>query len=104
MNFLKRLRPICTKEMYEDLCFYLDHETELYFSEMFLIAAGYTVFTILFIILGVSILLSNSNLLVGILFIAIAVMSELGFGQIKMYLHIRKDTIEIKELILKGNK
>jgi hypothetical protein len=96
-DFLKRLRFLCTKEMYDDLCFYLDHETELYFSELFLIAVGYTIFTIFFLVLGIFYL--GFNFQISIICIGIAVVSEVGFGMIKFYLHIRKDAIEIKEML-----
>jgi hypothetical protein len=100
LNILKRLRFLCTKEMYDDLCFYLDHETELYFSGMFKIAVIQTTMTIIFLVLGFLAVVIGINYLMGILCFGIAYISTLGFGTTKMYLHVRKDAIEIKEMLI----
>jgi hypothetical protein len=85
--------------MYDDLCFYLDHDTELYFSGMFKIAVTDTIIMIICLILGSLSIFSGTNYPMGILLIGIAFLAVINFGMVKMYLHIRKDAIEIKEML-----
>lgn len=78
-----------TKNMRKDLEFYLKHNEEMYFSGMVVIASGFV------ILVGVGIielLRTNES---G--WAAFAAVNAVGFACVKMYLHIRKDLIEIKE-------
>ena len=97
-SFLKLFKPLCNEGMWNDLLFYLDHETELYFGELFLIAVSHVVFAIFLICMAIRFSFDGEYVLAFIC-IGIAAICDLGFAIIKFYLHIRKDLIEINERI-----
>jgi hypothetical protein len=80
-----------TQGMRKDLEFYLKHDKELYFKGMALIAISW----LMILATGVYILFVGD--MIGLV---MALFGALGFGIVKMYLHIRKDAIEIKEQMM----
>jgi len=84
------LRLFMTKEMEKDFDFYVKHKTELYFYGMVVIATAWLG------ILAAGIYMFFAGEALGWLFMLFGVTN---FGIIKMYLHVRKDAIEIKELL-----
>lgn len=87
---MKWLEMVMTKNMKKDFDFYLKHDEELYFKGMAVIAASWLG------ILFMGILVIANDITAGI---TMMLFGTLGFGIVKMYLHVRKDAIEIKEML-----
>ena len=85
---------LCTKEGWEDWDFYTTHDKELYFYGMVCVAATFAFIAIL----GAFVTIVYYKPLM----ISVTILGLLGFCMVKMYLHIRKDSIEIKEMLLNG--
>ena len=75
----------------------MDHDDPLYFKGMVAIAACWVVWAAIFFIAGGFLIFSNP--IAALLFIGIGGVGSLGFGAVKMYLHIRKDNLEIMEMM-----
>jgi len=88
MDSMSILGWVMTKSMKEDLEFYLKHNKELYFKGMVIIACAW----VGILIMGIWVFVSDIT--IGMMMM---LFGALGFGIVKMYLHIRKDAIEIKE-------
>lgn len=100
--FMPLIKRISTEDALTDLQFYLKHDRELYFTGMALVAAMYVVFTGVFTIIAVDLLIRQSNPYtssIAINCIGFAFISTIGFCMVKNYLHLRKDYIELKELM-----
>ena len=86
-------RILCKEEGWNDFEFYKAHDKELYFWGMVGVAACSTVITICG---GLFSLIYDA--MSGAIVMLIGLLM---FSQVKMYLHIRKDAIEIKEMLRK---
>ena len=99
-NFLlawRYKRYIMNSNMEEDLRFYLKHNDEIYFDGMSSIAV---IIVAMMVCLSGYLLYNNSMPAVEMFIILVLlVLCGIWFSIIKMYLHIRKDAIEIKELV-----
>ncbi len=92
MELPKWLDHFMTKNMKDDLVFYIKHKKELYFTGMVVIAIAW-----LGILFTGTFILFTSDAIIGMMLMLFGVT---GFGTIKMYLHVRKDSLEIKEILL----
>jgi hypothetical protein len=104
-NFLlgwKHRHYLMNKNMEEDLRFYINHNNEMYFDGMSTIA----IIIVAMMLLLSGYLLYNLSMSMVEMFIILVLLVICGvwFSIIKMYFHIRKDAIEIKELIEKKVK
>lgn len=97
-KIVRYLKPIMNEGMEKDLIFYLDHDKQLYFSGMVVIAAVWFVFIGAFWVAS----LFAVSTLTGLILLGMSLIGLLGFQTIKMYLHVRKDAIEIMELLKGG--
>jgi hypothetical protein len=98
------IKRVSTEDMLTDLKFYIKHDRELYFNGMVGIAASFVFFSGLFIGVGVYLLLRIGDVIAistALNCVGFAFISSIGFLMVKNYLHIRKDYIELKEMIQK---
>lgn len=86
-------RVLCKEEGWIDFEFYMAHDKELYFWGMVGVAVCSTVISICGGLFALA-----YDAVGGIIIMLIGLVM---FSQVKMYLHIRKDAIEIKELLRK---
>lgn len=96
------IKKVSTPEMLEDLAFYREHDRELYFNGLTFAAAILTIVEIFFFVTSIFFLYRATDhitMAFGLTFMGFAVVTDIGFAQIKLYLHVRKDTIEIKEML-----
>lgn len=96
--FMPLIKRVVTKEGVEDLAFYREHDRELYFTPWVYVASCYTLFELIFFSL-VFVSAINGDMYRALIFLGFSLSIGIGFNAIKMYLHIRKDAIEIKEMI-----
>lgn len=96
--FMPLIKRVATKGGVEDLAFYRAHDEELYFTPLVYVAACYTLFEVIFLSL-VFVSMFQGNTVHALVFLGFSLTIGIGFNAIKMYLHIRKDAIEIKEMI-----
>ncbi len=96
--FMPLIERVVTKEGVEDLAFYRAHDKELYFTPWVYVAACYTLFELIFFSL-IFVSAYNGDIYRALIFLGFSLSIGIGFNAIKMYLHIRKDAIEIKEMI-----
>lgn len=102
--FMPLIKKISTPEMLEDLAFYREHDRELYFNGLTTAAAIFTIIEIFFFVTAAFYLFHATDhitLAFGLVFVGFAVVTGIGFDLIKLYLHVRKDAIEIKEMLKK---
>ena len=97
-TFMPLIKKVSTTEMLEDLEFYRKHDRELYFTGLVGIAAMITILEVLFIVVSL-LFIYYQMFATGIILLGIAFCIGNGFTQIKLYLHVRKDAIEIKEML-----
>lgn len=97
-TFMPIIKRVSTPDMLEDLAFYRAHDRELYFTGLVGVAVMLTILEILFIGLALF-FLYYQQFAVGFILFGVSVCIGIGFTQIKLYLHVRKDAIEIKELL-----
>ena len=97
-TFMPLIKKVSTPEMLEDLAFYRKHDQELYFNGLVGIAAMITILEVLFIVVSL-LFIYHQMFAAGIILLGIAFCIGNGFTQIKLYLHVRKDAIEIKEML-----
>ena len=95
-DIVKLLRPFMNENMEKDLVFYLAHDKELYFKGMVLCAYCSIVGMVAAFVLGI-LLIRAGAIVGGGLAILLAWVPVGIFCNIKMYLHVRKDSIEIAE-------
>ncbi len=96
--FMPVIRRVVTPEGVEDLAFYRAHDRELYFTPWVYVAACYTLFELIFFSL-VLVSALNGDIFRTLLFLGFSITIGIGFNMIKMYLHLRKEAIEIKEML-----
>lgn len=101
--FMPLIKRVATKGGVEDLAFYRAHDEELYFTPLVYVAACYTLFEVIFFSL-IFVSMFQSNTIHALVFLGFSLTIGIGFNAIKMYLHIRKDAIEIKEMIKKMDR
>ena len=97
-TFMPLIKKVSTPEMLEDLAFYREHDRELYFNGLVGIAAMLTIIEIFFWCAAL-LFFYYGGFITGILMIGFAFLVGGMFTQIKLYLHVRKDAIEIKEML-----
>ena len=102
-TFMPLIKRVSTPEMLEDLAFYRAHDRELYFNGLVSIAAMITVVEIMFFAASM-LFLYYGQVVTGLILLGITFCIGTGFAQIKLYLHVRKDAIEIKEMLEKQSK
>lgn len=98
--FMPVIRRVVTPEGVEDLAFYRAHDRELYFTPLVYVAACYTLFELIFFSL-VFVSAYQGNVYHMIIFLGFSITIGIGFNAIKMYLHLRKESIEIKEILVR---
>lgn len=97
-TFMPIIKVVATKEALKDLQFYRDHDSELYFTGLTLAATCLTLFEVgAFVAVMWACLLGQ--IIPALLALIIALVAGNGFSEIKLYLHNRKDAIEIKETL-----
>lgn len=96
--FMPLIERVVTKEGVEDLAFYRAHDKELYFTPWVYVAACYTLFELIFFSL-IFVSAYEGNITHMLVFLGFSITIGIGFNAIKMYLHLRKEAIEIKNLI-----
>jgi len=102
MPTIKILSAFMNKGMRKDLIFYLNHDEELYFKGMVVVAISWIVLSIIFGILGF-VAIKAGYFFDGCILLGITSLLGVGFCAVKMYLHIRKDNIEMKEILTNKN-
>lgn len=98
------IKRVSTEDMLADLKFYIKHDRELYFNGMVGIAVSFLFFSALYIGTALYLIVKIGDQLAittALNCIGFAFISSIGFLMIKNYLHIRKDYIELKEMIQK---
>jgi len=97
MPIIKYLGRFMNRGMRKDLIFYVKHDEELYFRGMVVVAVSWLILSAIF---GVfSFFAIKSGYFEGCILLGITTLLGVGFSAVKMYLHIRKDNIEIKEIL-----
>lgn len=96
VDVVKILDPLMNENMKADLIFYLAHDKELFFKGMVAVAIIADISMILMFSLGFY-FIQHGFLAAGAIIALLVWVPLLEFCNIKQYLHIRKDNLEILE-------